>query len=318
MSDPRVSILLAVHNGAAYLRRAVESLLGQTFSDFELILMDDGSTDESWDLIRACAKADPRICPIRNEENIGLTRSLNRAIPLARGEYIARQDADDVSAAERLEAQLTLLEHRPEVGMVGTAYHVVDADGRRLCTQRLPVSDTHLRWAMLFYNPFCHSSVMFRRPLLSDGVRGYDPELPCAQDYDLWERLLRRTRVANLDAPLVELRVHPKSISATRAERQRRIAAAVARRQMTRLLPEHGLTAEDVHAVRRLHERGCDGLCEDDLSACRMFVHILSAFGRQRGIDGEVFARIREHWLGRIMASLPPRLRAAAVGVAQG
>ncbi len=126
--DPasKISVVMSVYNGQSYLREAVESILNQTFTDFELILIDDGSTDATGEILDEYATRDARIILSRNQNNIGLTRSLNQGISMSRGKYIARMDADDVSRADRLSRQFEFLEKRPEVGVLGSGYQLMD------------------------------------------------------------------------------------------------------------------------------------------------------------------------------------------------
>ncbi len=212
MTTPAVSVLMSVHNGAPWVREAMASVLGQTVRDLELVVVDDGSTDATPELLAAVR--DGRLTMIR-QERAGLTRSLNRALRLAAAPLVARLDADDVALPERLERQLDFLHVHPEVGLLGTGAREVDADGHEVAVIRPPVDDTAIRRALIRRNSFVHSSVVMRRDLL-EAVGGYDETLPVAQDYDLWIRLARLTRLANLPEPLVVRRLLPGRVSAVR------------------------------------------------------------------------------------------------------
>lgn len=217
----RVTVLLAVYNGLPYLPAAIESVLRQTFTDFELLIVDDASTDGS----AACVEAyhDPRIRLVRHEVNRGQTASLNRGLALAQGTYIARLDADDVCAPERLERQTRFLDQHPDVAVVGARMMGVDAAGRR--TERLgrEVRDgaTLIAWLLVGVCPLGHPSVMFRRSAVAD-VGNYDEAFAIGQDYDLWIRLaVRRHAAYVLDEPLVMYRAHARQQStAARATHQ--------------------------------------------------------------------------------------------------
>ncbi|HEV8437226.1 MAG TPA: glycosyltransferase [Methylomirabilota bacterium] len=207
---------MSVRDGAPWVSEAVASVLAQTASDLELIVIDDGSTDATPELIAAVR--DPRL-RVERQPSLGLTRCLNRAIALARAPLLARLDADDVAAAERLARQRSFLDSHPDVGLLGTGAREVDASGREVRTVRPPADDAAIRRALIRANPFVHSSVMMRRSVVEQ-VNGYDETLPVAQDYDLWMRMSRHTRLANLPAPLVVRRLVPGRISAERdAER---------------------------------------------------------------------------------------------------
>jgi glycosyltransferase involved in cell wall biosynthesis len=212
MSVPAVSVVMSVRNGAPWVRDAVASVLDQTMSDLELIVIDDGSTDSTASLLAAVR--DPRL-RVEREPPSGLTASLNRALGLAQAPLVARLDADDVALPERLACQRAFLDAHPEVGLLGTAAREVDASGRELGVVRPPEDDAAIRRALIRRNPFVHSSVMMRRRTLEEAGR-YDERLPVAQDYDLWMRMSQITRLANLSAPLVVRRLLPGRVSAAR------------------------------------------------------------------------------------------------------
>ncbi len=228
---PRVTVLMAVYNGARHVAEALRSILGQTFEDFEFLVVNDGSTDETREIVQA--HPDPRIRLIDNPCNLGLTRSLNRGLAAARGELIARQDADDISEPRRLARQVAFLDAHPDVALLGTWYRKIAADGRLRHGRRPPCGWTELRWALLFYCPLVHSSVMFRRRAVLQRVGSYDETFEYAQDYDLWQRVAAQLRAVNLAQPLVRLRIHPDSMTATYAraseEHERVIRAEIGR-----------------------------------------------------------------------------------------
>ena len=203
---------MPVYNAARYVGDAVRSVLAQTFADFELLVIDDGSADASAEVVQSFS--DPRIRFVRNERNLGLTPTLNHGLSLARGGIVARQDADDVSEPDRLARQVAHLDAHPDTALVGTWYRKIDADGRISADRRLPVRDAELRWAMLSYCPFVHSAATFRRDAVM-ALGGYDERFVYAQDFDLWSRVVRRYRVANVPEMLVRYRVLPTSLTAT-------------------------------------------------------------------------------------------------------
>jgi hypothetical protein len=323
--DVTVSVIMAVHNGEPFLREAIESILGQSFADLEFIIANDGSTDGTPSILADYARSDARVVLIENSTNIGLTRSLNRCLEPARGRYIARQDADDVSLPQRLAAQMDYLEAHPDIGLLGTAYTEIDPAGRPGAVRRLPPNDTGIRWRMLFHNPFCHSTVVFRRGLLiphpaaggrasfppsASGlnprtpVAGYDLSLPCAQDYELWSRLLQRTRAANLPEPLIKHRVHNASISATRLDEQTRICSRVSARQIAQLAAGLPLSPAEVDRLRTWTAAFSERLWPEDLPLGRKFLQILVAFEAAEGLDREVVARIVSCWHERVRAAV--------------
>ena len=223
MTTPAVSVLMGVWNGAPRVREAIESVLGQTLGDLELVVVDDGSTDATASILGSFGDARVRVT---RQPRGGLTSALRSALGLARAPLVARLDADDVALPERLEHQRDFLERHPEVGLLGTAAREVDATGREVGVVRPPTEDAALRGALIRHNPFVHSSVMMRRSALEQ-AGGYDPSFPVAQDYDLWMRMSRVTRMANLPEALVIRRLLPGRISATREAERLRAEARV-------------------------------------------------------------------------------------------
>ena len=223
MTIPAVSVLMGVWNGAPRVREAVGSVLGQTMGDLELIVIDDGSTDGTPAILESFG--DPRLRVERRARG-GLTSALNRALALARAPLLARLDADDLAVPERLARQVAFLGAHPDVGLLGSAAREVDPSGRDIRTVCPPTDDAALRRALIRSNPFVHSSMMMRRAEV-ELVEGYDPSFPVAQDYDLWMRLSRVTRMANLAEPLVVRRILPGRVTATRDTERLRAEARV-------------------------------------------------------------------------------------------
>ncbi|MEB3280994.1 MAG: glycosyltransferase [Lyngbya sp.] len=202
----KVSILMSVYNGTQHLNKAVESILEQTFSDFEFVIVDDGSTDNSWQLLTDYAAQDSRIVLIQNEKNIGLERSLNKGLSKCKGEYLARQDADDISFPNRLELQTQFLDTHPEVGALGTAVELINQTGAFIGKDYLPPDHDSLQ-ALLFFNNFMHHSTLMARRQLMQDAGGYNINLRYAEDYDLWWRLSRLSQLATLPETLLYRRM---------------------------------------------------------------------------------------------------------------
>jgi len=214
---------MSVHNGAPWVREAVDSILAQTFADLEMIVIDDGSTDGTPEALASIR--DPRL-RVERRTRQGLTLALNRALELAQAPLLARLDADDLALPERLARQVQFLQAHPDVGLLGTAAREVDPSGRDVAVVRPPVDDDAIRRTLIRANPFVHSSVIVRRSVLDRAGR-YDPGFPVAQDYDLWMRLSRVTRLANLPEPLVVRRLTPGRVSAVRDDDRLRAEARV-------------------------------------------------------------------------------------------
>ncbi|MBI2552394.1 glycosyltransferase [Candidatus Uhrbacteria bacterium] len=233
MTNPTVSVLLPVYNGEKFIAEAVQSMLEQTYRDFELIVIDDGSTDRTAAILDQFH--DTRILRLRNPENLGLVRSLNLAAQKAQGKYLARMDADDVSHPARLEKQVKFFELNPEVGVVGTAVRQTDARGRALSTLVYPETHELIFWRFFFGLALQHPTVMLRADLFN-AVHGYNEEFPCAQDTELWSRLLERTKFANLPEVLHYRRMHGKSVGSAHYAAQRRYDAEIRRAFFTRVI----------------------------------------------------------------------------------
>ena len=203
---------MAVHDGARWLGEAVDSVLGQTLPALELIVVDDGSTDETAAIL--AGYGDPRLS-VLHQARAGLTRSLNRGLRLATAPLLARLDADDVALPDRLATQVAFLDAHPDVGLLGGGCREIGPDGETLGEYRPPEDDAAIRRALIRRNPFVHSAVVMRRSVL-DEAGGYDEALAVAQDYELWLRLSRVTRMANLPGPVVLRRIGPDQISVAR------------------------------------------------------------------------------------------------------
>jgi glycosyltransferase involved in cell wall biosynthesis len=213
LDNPEISVIMSVYNGEKYLRDAIESILNQTFTDFEFIIVNDGSTDTSFEIIKSYN--DERIKIINNEKNIGLTKSLNKALKVARGEYIARQDADDISLPNRFEEQLKYLEKHPEVALLGTSVSHIEENGKITGKNILlanPSIDDFLK-----DNLFKHGSTMFKKEIVNK-LGGYNDLFKYAQDYELWLRIAKHFEVRGLAQLLYKIRSHNEKIGITNIE----------------------------------------------------------------------------------------------------
>jgi glycosyltransferase involved in cell wall biosynthesis len=228
---PVVSVLLAVRDGGAYLGEALASIQDQTLPAWELVVVDDGSTDGTPATLAAAARTDARIRVFR-QERLGLVAALNRAAAEARGEYLARMDADDRAHPQRLARQLDFLTTHPAVGVLGTAVRRIGA-ARGIWAR--PEDDATLRAALLFEAPFAHPTVMMRRSVWPAAGEGYREDFRAAEDIDLWERLAPHTRFANLPDALLDYRVHPGQVTAVATDTMARNGARVRERWLHRL-----------------------------------------------------------------------------------
>ena len=214
--NPQVSVLISVYRADLdVLRESLDSIFSQSFTDFEVIIVDDGNEPLVSQYISDLGVSDARVTVIKNPVNIGLTASLVIAGKLARGVYLARQDADDVSLPGRLERQVSFMRAHPDLALLGGSYLIRFGLGGRVKEYFLSETDEADIQEFFFRNPICHSSAMFRRDIY-DLCGGYDPAFYTTQDLDLWFRLARHGRVGFLSDRLVERRILRNSISVSR------------------------------------------------------------------------------------------------------
>ncbi len=218
---PKVSVVMAVYNGEKYLREAIDSILGQTFTDFEFIIVDDASTDRSFEI--AGAYADPRINLVRSERNLGLTASLNRGLELARGAYVARMDCDDISLPERLAKQVAFMDANPEVGACSTWAFDIDSAGGIIGKRETPVGEQLENY--FWRESLIHPAAMFR--FSPEAGPRYSTAVRYSQDYDLWLRIRAKHRLSNLAEYLLLYRVHEAGITLSNRDKQMRSAHGI-------------------------------------------------------------------------------------------
>jgi glycosyltransferase involved in cell wall biosynthesis len=232
---PLVSVVLSTYNDAAFLRESVKSLLDQTFRDFELIVVDDGSTDNTAALLADFC--DPRLRPLRNERNLGLAPSLNRGIAMARGKYIARQDADTISTPDRLLRQVEHLECYPDEIIVGSNIMATDENDNIKGVWTLPSRDIDIKWTLLFRTPLIHPTVLMRAAALDKaGSYSESAEFCCVEDYELWSRLCPTGTCANLRDPLMRVKCRRGGIGERHADLQQHQIERVSRCAMAAII----------------------------------------------------------------------------------
>ncbi len=223
MITPRVTVLMPVYKGERYLREAMESILGQTFTDFEFLIINDGSTDNSVDII--LSYSDSRIRLVHNDGNLGLTASLNKGLGLAQGEFIARMDADDISRPERLARQVSFMDANPLVGVCGSWVQFFPKTNNNVW--KLPERSEEIRCWQFHTVGVAHPSVMMRRQLFAELRLLYDPQCRYSQDYELWGRALQYMEFANIQKVLLDYRISPGQICAVYGSEQQALVASL-------------------------------------------------------------------------------------------
>lgn len=226
---PAVTVLMPVYNGERHIRDAIDSILCQSFKDFELLIINDASTDRTVELVKKYT--DPRIRMIHNEINLKHGPALNRGLNLARGTYIARMDSDDLSCTTRLEKQKLFLDSNPDTAMVGSWAEIIDEKEESLGMKTFLTESPLLKWKLLFCNTFIHSSVMFRKDCINS-LQGYDCSYTLTEDYDLWSRISFEHEIANIPEILVKWREWDGSVTSTKAKEQQKEDLKISTRNM--------------------------------------------------------------------------------------
>ena len=216
---PRISVIMPVYNNAEYLKEAIDSILEQTFTDFELVAVNDGSKDGCDAILEHYAKIDSRVHVVHHKQNAGLVASLNDGIAASKGEFIARMDGDDVSFPRRFEQQMAIFNAQPDVVLVAGGFEVIDEEGEFLYREVVPANDRDIKRSMLLRNPIAHGSVMFRRAAY-DAVGPYTNDYGPTEDFELWMRLRTAGAFAGLEATIFRWRVNSKGITKNNNSRQ--------------------------------------------------------------------------------------------------
>jgi glycosyltransferase involved in cell wall biosynthesis len=209
---PAISVILPVFNAEKYLKDSIESLFAQSFSDFELIIIDDCSTDNSFEILEGFS--DPRIRLYRNDKNLRVVKTLNKGLELAQGKYIARMDADDIAHPERFQQQINYFDKNPDIDIVGTW---VQTFGTENDIMRAAVEHEHIKVRLFFLNPMFHPAVMFKRESFLENDLWYEDYYNNAEDYGLWVKAIDKVKFANIPQILLKYRIHATNVSVLKA-----------------------------------------------------------------------------------------------------
>jgi len=211
-NNPEISVIMSVYNGEAHLRESIESILNQTFKNFEFIIIDDASIDSSLQIIQSYQANDNRIILVRNEKNLGLTKSLNKALTIAKGKFVARQDADDLSLDTRLEKQYKLFIENPDIILISSSASIMDSKGNEIHPKHYKLSPEQIGKYLKRQNIIVHGSVMFRKNEIIE-LGGYREQFKYAQDYDLWLRIIDKQNIYILPEYLYKVRISLENLS---------------------------------------------------------------------------------------------------------
>lgn len=223
---PKITVLMSVFNGEKFIRESIDSILSQTYKDFEFIIINDCSKDKTAKILSSYN--DTRIKIIHNNKNIGLTKSLNIGLQLAKGKYIARMDSDDISINNRLEVQYNYLENNPQTGMVSCWVQLIDDQGKNLLIWDKYNYEEEIYYALNFRNCIAHSSVMFRKDIIMK-IGGYNENILLAQDYELWYRLSKKTKIYKIQDVFIKWRKTKLGLSSKFQKYQKNSAFALAK-----------------------------------------------------------------------------------------
>ncbi len=286
---------MAVYNGQRFLGQAIDSILNQTYRNFELIIVNDHSTDDTKQIIEYFKARDSRIINIDNSERKGQTVSANLGIKIAKGDYIARMDADDISLPTRFEKQIGFLEGHAEIGLLGTNGYYIEENGRRSGLIRHYENDLGIRWGDLFNNQYIHSSIMFRRSLLLL-AGSYNNDYRYAEDYEFLSRLLKFTKGANLKEKLVYWRKSFGGITSQKAGEIFKFGTQIAKVNINELFGYDFVHSQDeMQSFRALYQGSYTCIKDDQISG---FLKILERFKQKHGITAA-----DEKWLNKTVAS---------------
>ncbi len=244
-TQPLITVLMPVYNAASFLREAIDSVLQQTYRNFEFLIINDGSSDESEGII--LSYKDERIRYVKNESNLKLIATLNKGLELAKGKYIARMDADDICLQSRLEKQVALMEEYPAIGVCGTC---AETFGSKKVAMRYDVGDEHIRVKMLYRCNLLHPSVIMRKAVIDHFGLRYNPEFIHAEDYDLFYRIGKVAKYANIPEVLMLYRDHAESVSRLNKPLQRANSALIIKKQFADLGIE--ITDAEIELYRNL------------------------------------------------------------------
>jgi glycosyltransferase involved in cell wall biosynthesis len=278
---PAVSVIVTVFNGGEFLPIAVDSILGQTFPDFELIIVDDGSTDTTPAQLKAVD--DPRVRVIRNPKNLGLPAARNVGIEAANGNYCAFLDHDDVALSLRLQRQVDFLHANPAVGLIGSAVETINAAGMTLATIPMPQTSLDIRWTGLLDCPMRQSTLMGRTEVVKRHL--YDTKFASYSDWDFVMRVSRKTEVRNLPEVLVQYRRHNTNMSTVHRARLNETGVNIALREIHTELPDFMISRHEIAELRRVLFETTDGPQKRTLDATRQalqrYIDLNEAFRRK-------------------------------------
>lgn len=310
MPEPTVTILMPAYNAEKYLRESIDSILGQTYKDFKLLIIDDGSTDQTASIISSYT--DPRVAYVKNDQNIGLVKTLNKGIELIQSTYIVRMDADDLAVSQRLEWQVAFMEQHPEIGVSGGLYRIF---GNESGIPTIPLQHEDIKAALLFASLICHPAVIMRRSLFNDpAVRygvpfefndEYGHKILELEDFALWQKLKSKTRFANMDKVLIDYRREGQNLTAQKTD----IIFERKRKYYTYLLNELGVIPGDLNLALHISLKYVANAKQPkDIISFRKYLDELLVQNRKKNIYlQEALEKVIENLWLELFYYLPPK-----------
>jgi len=289
---PIISVILPVYNGEDHLTECIESILSQTFKDFEFIIVDDASTDNTSQILKEFAQKDKRIKIIVHNTNLKQTAAANTAIKNAKGKYLARMDADDIALSNRFGRQVAFMEKNADIGLLGSWVDIIDDYGKILKTWHTNSSNGYLGWNLLFGTSFAHSSVMMRSKIVK--IAGYYQSSE-AEDYELWSRISRIAKVENLPETLQQKRVWAGQLALKVPTETRDCVLQIMQNNINHLLNDSNLDLEMIRNIRKVSDKNPEIQDSRTISSIRnillkLFDEYLSKFDLLN-IDKKIISR---------------------------
>jgi glycosyltransferase involved in cell wall biosynthesis len=207
-NEPLVSVIMSVYNGEKYLKECIESILNQTYKNFEFLIIDDNSKDNSYNILKEYAEKEPKIKLFKNDQNMGLTKNLNFLILKSKGEYLARMDADDISFKNRLESQINFIKSNEDIDILGSFAIDIDEEGKEKNLRKVPITLSEIKNILPKVNPIIHPTVLMKKSSLKK-INFYNEKYRTSQDYELWYRAIANNlNLYNMPEPLIYYRVN--------------------------------------------------------------------------------------------------------------
>ncbi|MEG3638901.1 glycosyltransferase family 2 protein [Magnetococcus sp. PR-3] len=305
---PTITVLISAYNSEQYLTEAVESILLQTETDFECLLLDDGSSDGTWQLMQSLAKQDHRVNIHQNPKNIGLTQTLNRGLKMARGRFIARLDADDVALPQRLALQRHYLENTPHIDVVGGGIACfIDEQSTPLAKppERPTIDPWMIDWQTRLRSVMIHPAVMFRKQVILE-LGGYDSNYTYSQDFELWGRPALQGRMSNLSESVIQSRQIASQISLKHKQTQQQLAYTIGQRNLTPYWPSNTPpTLEEIERLRFLTQFIPQTYNPKDFHLALMLIQSFQHFCRAHPGPTHVMKQARHKLATQLLSIIP-------------